>query len=311
MPSSSYPLSTKFARTALQALALLACAPLAHAGTTDNAMTRTSFRGFAADVNGDGLIDVLLRPTPRIINLPMGNEVELQLPIPPAMSDFVLLSGSDGGYTLRMNPEPALLNNPLWVADMIELVFGDVLGDGAGAVLIKARSPNAPSFVVVLSAATGALKLNQQLTPAAIGIDLGATSIQLELKDQNADGRADLIVQIDGRTAAVVLADREGRFYRNDAATIQALWRRLLDALGSGNGALALQQISEESRDKYSNAFASLRPREQPLPGKFSDLQFIELTPEYARAVVARIGSEAMHFISFINRYGEWQVLEF
>jgi hypothetical protein len=311
MPLMTCAKFTKLAGGVIQVLMLFCSVLPAHAGPEGNVMSRSRFQVSAGDVNGDGRLDVLLRPTPIVINLPMGDDVELPLVIPPPIPTFVILSQADGGYSLNANPDQQLQSNPRWAADLYELVFGDVLGDGSGAVLIKARSSDAPSFMVALSAATGGLRLIQQLTPAATGVDLGAAGVGVILQDKNADGRADLLIYVDQRLSKVLLADSEGRFYNDDAATIQAVWRALLDALDAGNGSLALQYLSEESRGKYGDAFTSLRPRATALPAKFSGMQFIELTPEYARGVVRRKVGDGIHFVTFILRYGEWQVLEF
>lgn len=279
-------------------------APGAHANT----LVQSSYRSFSGDVNGDGRSDVLLKASSRIVLIPL-DDLSLPVPIPPKNATFVLISNSDGTYSLAANPADTVAGSSVWQTDSYELVYGDVLGNGLGSVLIKAKASGAPSFVVALTS-PGTLQLIQQLTPATLGIDLGAPGTTAELKHSNSDGRTDLAVSTNGRIAAVFIADQNGIFRRDDEASIRAVWSGLLKAFENADANMAAQYLVEESREQYRQAFADLGSDLQKIPAAFSTIRALSRTDAYAEYVFTQNvgGKTTMHIVPFVRRGGLWSM---
>lgn len=285
----------------------------AHAGAFDGALLRTSYQAFSADMNGDGLPDVLLKAMPGIVTVPLDAEVNAAISVAPASPSFILFSNPGSGYTLAVNPDPALRNHSAWAASTHELLYGDVLGNRAGTLLIKAKQPHLPSAVVAMSASNGQLWLMQPLSVDTIGINVGDAGISLELKDQNNDGRTDLQVLLNGRRHAMFIANENGRFVRDDKSMILATWSAMLSALAAGDAEGAAQFIAVETREQYRSAFADLGGATKTIVGDLTEFDFVEIGRDMARCVVTQTagGKTRMHFVSFLARDGGWMLLEF
>ncbi|HEY8101774.1 MAG TPA: hypothetical protein VIF82_13580 [Burkholderiaceae bacterium] len=301
----------------LMALTLLATIYPAHASPYDNAMARTVYHAFSGDVNGDGYPDILLKADYKIIMLPLDDDGLFPLPIPAPSPTFVLLSQSDGSYVLTAKPDASIVNSAVWQANSYDLILGDVLGNGAGSILIKTRTPGQPSFVVAMSSSTGALQLVQVLTTANIGIDLGAAGTTVAFQDQNGDGRTDLVVSVNNRLTSILLADANGDFAKNstsnDTATIRAVWSGMLNALSNGDTTTALSYINDESKDSYAQIFSDLGSNVQQLPSSLSNFNFVTVTSTYATAVVSQSygGQNTMGFVNFMLGAGGWNIVGF
>ena len=177
----------------------------------------------------------------------------------PNACTLVLLSSIGGTYSLDANPPPSIVNSSVWQAGSHDVVFGDVLGNGTRAMVIRARTQGGASFLIATSV-TGAPQLLEQLTTARLGIDISAAGTTVELSDTNGDGRADMTVKMNGAVTNVFLADASGMFDKgtdetttqnNTVASVRAVWGGFGAALNAGNTSQALQYVSTASAPYY------------------------------------------------------------
>jgi hypothetical protein len=163
-----------------------------------NALQRAQYQVFRADINSDGTVDFLLKTRPRIVLI----DFDVPIPIPlRSPSPTFLLRSSGGSYVLEANPAAAIVANPALQASTDELIYGDVLGVGSNAMMIRARVTGSPSFVIATRESDGQPVLLQHLTPTQLGLDLGAANVTVTLTDVTRDGRADLIVRTSGHSS--------------------------------------------------------------------------------------------------------------
>lgn len=151
------------------------------------------------------------------------------------------------------NPSRERINHPAWQAASHDLVFGDVMGTGNNALLLRARTGGAPSFMIVTSAANGTPVLLQQLSTSSLGVDISGPPTAVSLRDTNRDGRADLVVSADGLITAVLVADANGMFASvdDDRDKVMVAWRAFWAALDDGDIQSAQRLISSTSRGRY------------------------------------------------------------
>lgn len=286
---------------------------MAQAASYANAVGKTRYEAVSGDVNNDGVPDILVRALPDIIMLPLDDELQVPLLSPAPSPTFVLLSGAGGTYTLVTKPGAEITGSSVWQAGTHRVVYGDVLGTGAGSIVIKAESAGATSFVVAMAADTGVLRLVQQLNVATIGINLGAEGTSVALRDQNGDGRTDLRVSVNNRLTAVLLADAAGVFHADAGATVAATWNAMLAALDAGDKATALTYISSGSQENYSRAFGEMGDDIRTVSATLSDFAIRELRPGYAMASITMNygGKVTLRPITFIDKNGQWVILEF
>ncbi len=275
-----------------------------------NALRKSSYRVFSGDINGDSQDDLLLRANTVIVPVDLDDMSLIVVPSPSPT--FVLLSSADGTYSLRANPAAATLSSAVWKNSPSSLVFGKVQGNGRESMLIKGTSAGAPSFVIAISA-TGVPQILQQLTSASIGIDLGKPGTVAELNDNNSDGRTDLVVKIDGRVTAVLLADANGIFRKDEMASINAVWLGMLSELSKGNRAGAMAYISERSKASYDSIFSALGAGVKAISPTLTNFRLVKVTQDIATAVVTRNynGKATMHHVTFIANGDSWDIMEF
>ena len=296
-------------------LALQMAPGIVHAGAYDNAVVKANYVAYCGDVNGDGRLDVLIRAQPAVLPLELDDDLTVPVVLPTRSPSFVLMSGGFvyTHYTLQSAPDSAMLNAPVWHTGCHELIYGDVLGTGAGSVLIKGSSPGIPSFVVAMAADTGTLRLVQLLTVDAVGVDLSAAGTTAALKDQNGDGRTDLYISVNNRLRAVALADTTGAFHVDTQSTLIATWQAMLSALDARDAATAVSYIAGGSREKYRQAFNGLGASMDNISPTLSDFALSSITPHYAIATVSRNynGKVSLHYVTFLLTVDTWEILEF
>ena len=147
------------------ALLLNVFAGPAVAGTYDGAMGRTTYVVMTGDVNGDGQNDVLLKAVPKIVMIPLDDDLSVPIPIPVPSPTFALISTSYGNYTLVINPGADILGNAAWKVATQQVAFSGPSGAFAATVTITAAAGDQASFVVSMAADTGLLQLTSTTAP--------------------------------------------------------------------------------------------------------------------------------------------------
>lgn len=143
----------------------------AHAGTYDGAMGKTSYVLKSGDVNGDGQMDYLVKASPKIVMIPLDDDLTIPIAIPAPSPTFVLLSGAGGAFTLLANPPAATLNHAAWASTTSTLTFSGAQGGYADTVSIKAQGSEQAIFVIAMSAADGQLQLTASNLPTTASND--------------------------------------------------------------------------------------------------------------------------------------------
>lgn len=277
-----------------------------------NALSQSAYSVFSADINGDGRADLLLKATVQMIPVHLDEESVVNIPVPPLVASFVLLSSASGSYRLDPTPSEATVNNSAWQSNAAVLSFGRLHGSGPVSMLIQGAGAGAPSFTVAVSD-QGTPQLLQQLTTASIGVDLGAAGVTVQLKDSNGDARADLLVRKSGRLTSVLLADTGGMFHPDGTASATAVWQNMLQELDNGSSTGAAAYFTKESQGTYQSMFSALGDDMKSVAPTFSNLRFMSMRPEAATAVITRNynGATTMHYITFIADGNDWSIREF
>ena len=277
-----------------------------------DALRNASYTVFSGDVNSDGRTDLLVKAKLKIAVIDL-DDLAVPIVIPPSSPTFVLLS-SGNDYVLDAQPNASVLNSSVWQPGGYELIYGDLVGEGAGGMVIRSQSGGGTSFSITTLVSTGAPQLLQALTSATLGVDLGASNVTTDVVDQNNDGRADLVVKTAGRVSTVLLADANGLFHASSSNAIQAAWFGMLSAMTDGNSADALAFIAEERRPVYQTAFANMGTSISMVRPTLTNFALIQTGTGFARFVVDQTinGTTRMHFVDFIQTpNGDWAVASF
>jgi RHS repeat-associated protein len=118
-----------------------------------NALGRTNYTMFSADVNGDGRVDFLVKANPNIVLIPLDDDLQIPISIAPEASTFVLLSDAASGYQLLANPDSAILNAAWGRAD-----YSLAYSRADGSLSMTPKTTAQPRFTVMMSS-TGSLVL--------------------------------------------------------------------------------------------------------------------------------------------------------
>ncbi|WP_116812292.1 hypothetical protein [Steroidobacter cummioxidans] len=278
-----------------------------------NALQRAAYSIFIGDVNNDGYPDLLAKAKSGLVMIDM--DVLVPIVLKPPSATFVLLSQSGGPYVLDANPSTATVRSSVWQPANYTQVFGDVMGTGSVALLLQARTPGSPSFLITTTASNGAPSLVQELTTAGIGYDLSAGGITVTLSDTNRDGRADLTIRSNGLIEAVLTASQQGTFARPSSDTDQILvaWRSFCAALDSGDVNSAARFISIDGQAIYLPVLQDLGPTLRTVTAGWSQPKAINMSTRFALyGLRDSTGSgNELHMILFMREAGRWVLSEF
>lgn len=175
-------------------LAFFAVAPIAIADVPAqfrNGLSDAGYDVYSGDYNGDGYPDLLLRAKHQFVLIDYDTVIPVLL---RWRQSFMVLSNSDGSYSILLNPNTAAMSNPLWVPGTHDLIFGDTDGDGSLELLLRSKTPNGVNVLVGTSPTDGVPRLLQRLNAADVGIDMGQADLDVDLLDTNGNGRDDLLI---------------------------------------------------------------------------------------------------------------------
>lgn len=303
--------------TAIASMLALSSAAISHAQVIPpqyaNALQLTEYVVLTANYNGDAYPDVLVKAVPKIVGISL-DDLFIPIPLKTSSPTFALLSDSNGSYSLMANPPAALVNSPLWQAGSHDLVYGDVIGNGSNALLLRARNSGGPSFVIVTSP-SGVPQLLQYLTASTIGTDLSGSAVSVSLLDSNRDGRADLLIRTNGVITGVLTAASNGLFAAPASSQDRILlaWRAFCIALDTGDMTSAARYISESSQQKYMPALTGLGQAVRTVSSTWSEPKAVTIDADYAVYLVVETvnGNPAVHLALFARSGSDWLLDDF
>jgi len=265
------------------------------------------------DWNGDGKIDLLVEPKINWMMLALDDDLYIPIPLPPKSPPFILQS-SEGQYSLRIVTDQADLRSSVWSASNYTVYYADLLGNGLGAMILQSSSGSVPSFSVGAGVNDRRPFLIQQLTPSALGFDIGQPGVTLNLSDENSDGRSDLSVLHDGVVSQVLLANQDGTFSigaQSIIATMRAVWGGFSRALLADDQAGALKHFSALSQPAYMGILGDVTATEMKLQLQaVQSINPISIEDGYIVAVLLsdRGGQTYLHQITMVHDSDGWKI---
>lgn len=138
---------------------ILLCAFIA---SSASAQTVDTYLSYTADINGDGQLDILVKPVPKIIMLSLDDDLDFPVVVPPAIPSFILVSNGSGGYQLSTNLGLAGPST-LWMQGLVNVTVNSGQSPSSPSITINyTTSSQLPS--VVSKASDGTLVLTQSGT---------------------------------------------------------------------------------------------------------------------------------------------------
>jgi hypothetical protein len=197
----------------------------------------------------------------------------------------------------------------VWQPASHDLIFGDVLGSGSTALLLRGRASGMPSFVITTST-SGQPVLLQHLSTSTLGVDISGSTYVVAMTDTNRDGRADLVLRTNGLIQAVFAADPSGLFAApdDDQDRVMMAWRAFCAALDTSDIASAQQFVVDFSRPRYAQALTALGPAVQTLTSTLSEPREISTGATHAEYVLTQTyaGSTQVHLVVFRKSGNNW-----
>jgi hypothetical protein len=278
-----------------------------------NALQRSNYVVMSGDYNGDGYMDILMIAKQRIVIIDY--DIPIPIAIPTPSPSFVLLSSGPVNFTLSTNVTAEMIASPVWQSGGYDLIYGDITGNGAGGVFLRARTVGGLSVSIVASQSNGVPQLLQVISAGSLGMDISGPTLSILLGDSNGDGRADLTVQQNGATQAVFLADSNGRYSAPfDQSSMSAVWSGLRAALANGETTQALQFVAPETRSSYGQAMTDVGVEEMRAnTAGWSQFSVASQDGDLGvgKVSVAENGGTSTYIITFIRLDGLWYVESF
>lgn len=138
---------------------IILCAVIA---SSASAQTADQYLSYTADINGDGQLDILVKPVPKIIMLSIDDDLDVPIVVPPTIPAFLLISNGSGGYQISTNLGLAGANT-LWTQGLLNVTVNSGQSPSSPTITINyITSSQAPS--VVSKASDGTLVLTQSGT---------------------------------------------------------------------------------------------------------------------------------------------------
>lgn len=112
-----------------------------------SAQTTTKYLSYTADINRDGLLDILVVPVPNVIMISLDDDMDIPIVLPPAIPSFLLLSNGNGGYQLSTDVG-SVKSNPSWAQGLVSVSVNSGQTSGTASVTINyVTSSQLPSVV--------------------------------------------------------------------------------------------------------------------------------------------------------------------
>jgi len=295
---------------AMLAAAVVASLPLSAAADCPRSADELSL--LAADSNGDGELDLLVRPKPTLVPLTLDDDMAFVFPVPSRVSGFVLTS-RDGSYALTQL-DPSAPPSGDWVESASGLFVADLKGNGCPSVILQAAS-GARTFSVGYDDA-GNPYLIQQLgsTPGESGDFSGAT---LVFRDPNLDGRLDLEVSRSGAVDAIYLAQGDGVLKLDPAASALAVWSSFGAAMAANDVELSLRHLTRSGVGLYEGTMRELQAELSLLPARTVDFGVVDADDQAVQLAIIvdppppTSGPGFIHYAALSNDKGQWRIESF
>lgn len=138
-------------------LAILSlCAVL---GGDASAQTSEKYLSYTADINGDGQLDILVKPVPRVIMVSLDDDFDVPIAAPLVIPAFLLLSNGNGSYQFSTDVGPVMAN-PSWAQGLVNVTNNSGQSSGGASITISYVASNQlPS--IVSKASDGTISLTQ------------------------------------------------------------------------------------------------------------------------------------------------------
>ena len=138
------------------ATTILLCAFIADGAS---AQAADKYSSYTADINGDGQLDILVKPVPKVIMLSLDDDINVPIVVPPTIRSFLLVSNGSGGYQLSTNLGLAGPNTQ-WTQGLVNVTANSGQSPSGASITINyTTSSQLPS--VVSKASDGTLVLTQ------------------------------------------------------------------------------------------------------------------------------------------------------
>jgi len=158
-----------FSASALAVLLSMSFAARTCSAAAKDGLVKTSYSIVSGDVNGDGKPDFLIKaPAPKLIMLPIDDDLDVPIVIPPPAPTFVLLSTPSGSYSLVSNPDANTTGFSGWSTSNYQAVAGDGANAATLSLVLGLAEGSGPTFVVALTD-TGDLQIASQSTGGVTG----------------------------------------------------------------------------------------------------------------------------------------------
>lgn len=151
----------------LFALSLQAIWSQANAAVDNGPMAKAKYVVWVGDINGDGRLDLLLKSTPKIVLIPLDDDLTFPILLPSSSPVLALISSASGNHTLAVNPG-ALVTGFNWLSSAYSLQFSGPQGNYADSVSLSSSNSSEPSFTIAMIASTGQFQLTQQIGGTAV-----------------------------------------------------------------------------------------------------------------------------------------------
>jgi len=136
--------------------------------TLQDALMKTNYAVSSCDINGDGQLDYLVKGGSKTIILPIDDDFDIPLVIPPKGPSFLIQSFAGINYLVVQSPEKALQDNACWTPTTYSAKPGDGKAAPAGTLFLSPAQGDGASFLIGIQSGTNNLQLAGIKRPAVV-----------------------------------------------------------------------------------------------------------------------------------------------